>query len=1313
MKRFVLAAILLLAAVPAMADGCRVLSWDATGVTVELSAPAPTIGTSNDGGSVVLIDGFPARMIEGRYVLPRKSLLFEVPAIAGLRIETIDADVVSLDGGPPAIFRRRDADGTPPRTQAGPDAFVTLGTAGTYRSRPMTVVSWMPVLRDDEAGVYRYASRLVARLSFPPAAAGDGTGMPRPRDAAIVNADQAVEWRTAGRRRLAAPAASFSFDRSEHWLRLRVSEPGLHLVTYNDFLSAGIDPGSIDPSTIRLFSAGPLPQPDLLGDEGSHRPGWDLVEHRIHVGGSSFWDGDSILFWAVGVEGWRNYLDPGADPSERYEHPYETRNAYWLTWGGSFAGQALRMDSLVAAPPAGGAVVDRHVERLHVERDLLYAPMETDDRWYWQSLTKGGISDFNSTFDITSPADGTGTLRTVRWGPFVFSNLADAVCKINGQPAGALRWRFDEVTYKPVPDTLVTAVSNLTAGGNRFSVTKAIDDRMYILWYEIFYERLLRAAGDRLDFFAPAGSGDRRFVLEGFSAGEAVVLDVTDHRAPAVLVDWERTAGGITFGDALAATPRHYVAAKITALRKPAIEVAGTPVSPLVSLRDEGDSPHMVIVYHERFRDAAGILRAHRASSLPGVASPRVRAVDVQDVYDNFSGGLVDPIAIRNYMKFLYDGWSEGGEPVIRHLLIVGNGTYDPKDFLGRGNDLVPFYVNTNYGGETEAIEEDDYLVKLDEGVDYFADLGVGRLTCLDANEALRWARRIVDYEVDPAPGPWRNDVVLVADDEYSTNPWDNDFYFMYDAEVLADRENGVFPRFVDLRKIYLHHYPFEGLVKPRATRDFIDAWNEGALIVNFAGHGSPVGMTDEELMLKRDVFSLSNGSRRPLFLAFSCSVGDLDSPYQRSIAQEMVSLETGGAIATIAGVAPTYGNCNSSLNTAFHTILFPDRYTTEVLPLGTALQLAKMSASVIAYPANNAKYALLCDPALTLSLPRRLVAIDASTVDTMETARRYSVTGELLGEGGAVASVNGNADIVVEEAEERINKVVTRQGVNYPVIYNLPGGEIFHGTVDVVEGRFTASFTVPLRCRTGPSARFRAYVEGIEGGAAGAADTLFVETTGSPPANESPPELRMFFAGQADKVKQGALLVAEISDEDGIATLGADPQSSIFLEFDRDGFPIFVTDYFSYDHGSSTEGRVEYPLGTGLEPGMHSVVMRAFDNLGAAANDTLEFEIVEEGVYTVTDVFNFPNPVSDGTNFVFQLSSPADVQLSLYTVSGVRIWQRRTIAEEGFNNIWWNGRDTAGDRPANGTYLYLLDVTFRDSFHRTETVTGKVVLLR
>jgi hypothetical protein len=554
--------------------------------------------------------------------------------------------------------------------------------------------------------------------------------------------------------------------------------------------------------------------------------------------------------------------------------------------------------------------------------------------------------------------------------------------------------------------------------------------------------------------------------------------------------------------------------------------------------------------------------------------------------------------------------------------------------------------------------------------------------------------------------------MVLVADDEYSTYRQD-DFEFLISTEELAAR-SGPFPTPLDIEKVYLHIYPFAGDLKPAARKDLLQKWSDGALIINYNGHGSPLQMADERVMVNSDIYSLTNGMRRPLLLSFSCSVGDLDSPYHRSMAQNMTTYDAGGAIGTIAAAAPTYLYPNDLLNEAIYESIFTSKDSTGTRPLGYALQIAKYAVvSESGYESNNTKYLFLGDPAMRLAAPSYRVEMETAGIDTMRTGEKYRVDGSVTADGRLLSSFNGTADVIVQEAEHNIRESFVSGGVPILLEYVLPGKDLFRGTVDVAAGRFSVEFVVPRRCHSGPHARIRSYVAspGIDG--VGACDTLRIVQAEAPRPDLEPPSVHVYFSGQATKVKAGARLIADISDPDGIAILGTEPQSSIFLEFDGSGFPVYVTDFFTYDHGSYTSGKVDYPLSAGFAPGPHTVMIKAFDNLGLSSSDTLRFEIVEEGLYEVSDVFNLPNPFSKSTNFVFQVTNPAEVRLSVFTVSGIRIWERRTAAFEGFNSIYWDGRDSVGDKIANGTYLYVLEVDFKDSFHRSETVRGKVVLLR
>ncbi len=1327
MKKLLFAAALWTAfASPARAEIARVVSTSAGSVTVEIVVPEPSIApVEGDGGerlSRVFVKGFYSLDVEGAPILPVRRLFFAVGSRDDVRLDVLEEETYFLGGVLPAVALDKGtfADERAALAKAPPLAeqrFVRFSGVETVRGRYCAFVDVQPVLFDPAAKGLSCARRLLIRLSFLPGAEGKpGSGAFLGGDL-FVNAAQAASW---SRVPAAAGAARtpFEFSLSPDWIKIRVRERGIYFVTYNDLLAAGANPSLIDPATLRLFSGGLYPEPDSLSQGGSWREDYHFTEHAILYRGQtggSLQPTDTVFFYGLPAAGWVNDADPAGGAREYYKHPYDSMSVYWLTWGGDFAGAPRRMAERDVAPlfDPGDTLITWYEERIRAEQDLYYDPIYADDRWYWNFLKMNGSTTFQNEFFTRDVADGAGVMKTKAYGPYNYARYQNtATYRVNGVIAGTLTWI---VTYGYNPSgmrILEAPVSNFVEGRNVFTATKPVDNEMYMFWYEIFYHRLLKAADGALNFGVPERERRARYELSGFPVGEKLLFDVTEDETPVLCVGWQPSEGGvgqIAFEDSLQGRPRRYAAVSRSALRKGSLSFASVP-----SLRDEIDCPDMVILHHGDFRDAALILKAHRERVFPGVAAPVVRAVDIADVYNNFSGGRKDPVAIRNYLKFLYDrgGCGGGAEPVIKYVLLIGNGTYDARNLLGQNNDFLPLYMNIRYPNESEGVEDEDFFVKLDGGVDRAPDLAIGRMSVLTSREASSWAQRIVDYEAAPDRGAWRGRVLLVADDEYSTHR-DDDFEFLISTEELAGRA-GPFPTPLDVEKIYLHVYPFDGDVKPEARKDFLKRWSDGALIINYNGHGSPLQMADERVMVNSDIYSLTNGARRPLLLSFSCSVGDLDSPYHRSMGQNMTTYDPGGAIGTIAAAAPTYLYPNKLLNETIYEKIFTSKDSTGTRPLGYALQLAKYDiVSQEGYESNNAKYLLLGDPAMSLAIPSYPVEHETAAIDTMQTGQKYRVEGSVTAGGSVLMSFNGTADVIVQEAEYKIVESFSSGGVPITLRYALPGNELFRGTVDVAAGRYTIEFVVPKRCHAGPDARIRSYVSspGIDG--VGACDTLRIVQAETPRPDLEPPSVNVYFAGQATKVKAGARLIAEISDPDGIAILGTEPQSSIFLEFDGSGFPVYVTDYFTYDHGSYTSGTVEYPLSAGFEPGPHTVMIKAFDNLGMSSSDTLSFEIVEEGLYEVSDVFNIPNPFSESTNFVFQVTNPADVRLAVFTVSGIKVWERRMDALEGFNGIYWDGRDDAGDRIANGTYLYVLEVEFKDSFHRTETVRGKAVLLR
>lgn len=132
------------------------------------------------------------------------------------------------------------------------------------------------------------------------------------------------------------------------------------------------------------------------------------------------------------------------------------------------------------------------------------------------------------------------------------------------------------------------------------------------------------------------------------------------------------------------------------------------------------------------------------------------------------------------------------------------------------------------------------------------------------------------------------------------------------------------------------------------------------------------------------------------------------------------------------------------------------------------------------------------------------------------------------------------------------------------------------------------------------------------------------------------------------------------------------------------------------------------YPeLNTGLNS-MQIIVRTETDNA-----DTVYFDVNVSDEFAVTDLYNFPNPMKERTDFVFSVSGseqPENVKIRIYTVGGRLVKEIISPANIGSNSVPWDGRDNDGDLIANGTYIYRLVISDGAS---SKGVDQKLVILR
>ncbi len=92
------------------------------------------------------------------------------------------------------------------------------------------------------------------------------------------------------------------------------------------------------------------------------------------------------------------------------------------------------------------------------------------------------------------------------------------------------------------------------------------------------------------------------------------------------------------------------------------------------------------MIAHETVITAAHTLADYRATQ-----GLRIQVVNVQDVYDEFGYGIPDAAAIRDFLAYTYANWTS---PAPSYVVLFGDGNFDPKDNLGRGEpSLIPPYL--------------------------------------------------------------------------------------------------------------------------------------------------------------------------------------------------------------------------------------------------------------------------------------------------------------------------------------------------------------------------------------------------------------------------------------------------------------------------------------------------------------------------------------------------------------------------------------------------------------------------------------------
>lgn len=465
----------------------------------------------------------------------------------------------------------------------------------------------------------------------------------------------------------------------------------------------------------------------------------------------------------------------------------------------------------------------------------------------------------------------------------------------------------------------------------------------------------------------------------------------------------------------------------------------------------------MIIVSHPAFLSQSATLASfHEDEGLDVVI------VTPDQVYNEFSSGSRDIVAIRDFIRMLYErAATPSAAP--KYLLLFGDGSYDNKSRYVGNSNLIPTYQTPNSIDVIGSLVSDDYygLLDVNEGTwvtTEYADIAIGRFPVKNQVEANNIINKILNYNTSNSMNDWRNLITFVADDE------DNNTHMSQSDALAGILEVNYLDYNVD--KVFFDAYQQEstpgGSRYPEVNKKINKAVGDGSLIINYTGHGGEAGWGHERVLLVSDIDSWENSSAYPLFVTATCEFSRFDDP-ARTSAGELVLLDEHGGIGLMTTVRLVFSSPNFVLNQSFFNEVF-EPVNGEMPRMGDVfLSVKNLNAGV----ANNRNFTLLGDPALRLAYPERNVVttqiegVNVSSSDTLKALQKVTITGEVRdGNGVKLTSFNGVIYPTVFDKEKQLTCFANDGGNAFN--FGLQSNKLFKGKVSVTNGDFSYTFVVP-----------------------------------------------------------------------------------------------------------------------------------------------------------------------------------------------------------------------------------------------------------
>lgn len=1128
------------------------------------------------------------------------------------------------------------------------------------------------------------------------------------------------------------PAITNSVLASGSWFKFRVENTGIYKLDKAFLNSLGMNTDGINPRNIKVYGHGGKSLP-LLNRQTRF---FDLPENDIQVVGEedgSFDGGDFVLFYGTSTQGYVRENDSNLNP-------YADESYYYVTADGA---SGKRVKPMVEPTGAVSLSINEFDDYQFHEIDEV-SPTLLGRKWFGNRFDIEDEQSFSFEFPNIIPSKPMKLTVKAAAASESGTSMAVSINSASLDPINFDRLGDDGLLsmkelVKEIPASTATVTVDLAYNnsGNPSSIG-------YLDYIGIWAVRQLMGAEGQLAFRhndAATTSGVGEYQISN-AAQFSQVWDVTDtqfitskqNEGNASSFSFKQTLGEVR--NYVAVDPNnYYVPTKISQSSVQNQNLKGT------IFKDESgnfkDVDYLIITAPFLIQPALRL--AQHNKEFQGL---NVKVVTTDKIYEEFSSGRQEISAIRNFIRYVYYNASSPSKR-IKYLGIMGDTSIDYKNRITRNNNNVPTYQTLTGTSISSSFMSDDFFGNMDPcegtiGSNVYDDDGeklsdidkldvaIGRIVVDNVSLANAMVDKIIRYNTKSSYGNWRNNFVLISDD--------NDKSGEKDLEVELDKIGDTISMkkpFINVKKIHSDSYQQEasagGNRYPEVNDAIKTAFEAGAIIIDYFGHGGEDGLANEAIYTKEAALELKNKDKLPCVITVTCEFTKFDNPKRITAGELTFQNKEGGAISLVTTTRAVYISDGIALNKKLGNQLFGyERDIPE--PPAVGLRKAKNQTGT----ALRRVIFYIGDPAMPLAFPKKSIRLTklngvpiGEATDTLKALSKIKLEGEVINaDGTLMTDYNG-----VLEAK-LFDKNVMRQTLdndNQGFIMNFItlGEGLFNGQASVANGVFEFEFVVPrdiqIPVGKGRVSLYSKRNDVLENQTGVNLDLNVGGLNKDAPEDNEGPLIRLYMNDESfvsgGITDNAPILLAKLEDPNGINTASGIGHDIVAILDGDESNPFVMNEFYQAEVDDYTKGKTHYKF-RDLEDGLHTLTLKAWDVYNNSSTAEIQFIVAGSGKLEITKVLNYPNPFVSYTEFWFNHNRPdetLDVQVQVFTVTGKVVWTKNaSLPPSGSylsREIKWDGRDDFGDRIGKGVYVYKITVRSALTNQRVEKFEKLVIL--